>query len=337
MGILDKKAISVIRVFATILILCCHILPIFDNAILQMSSQFFNVGVHIFIIISAYLYGKRKINENTNYGNWLIKRGQKILVPLYLFLSILLAINIIKGLDIKLFNWIIYIFNLQAMEIYINGAEHLWYLTIAMICYFITILLDVNKQKLNKNNIATIIITLAITQVITSYYIHKQLGIYLIYIMLYIVAYFVGMYWKSNNISKKYLIIYGMTFFLSAIIRVFGRVIFDDTIFYNVFIVGYTQSIIGLSLFFIIFYFVSKFGEQHKFNLVNFFDFISYEVYLVHYMFIVGPVSLVGLTSSKIIDSIIIILISILLATILHKISENIKTMLNYKVKVQVN
>ena len=42
-------------------------------------------------------------------------------------------------------NWIAYIFNLQGFEIYVHGAEHLWYLTIIMICYLITPLL--NKYK----------------------------------------------------------------------------------------------------------------------------------------------------------------------------------------------
>lgn len=55
-----------------------------------MSSQFFNVGVHIFLIISGYLYGKRKINSNTTYIKWLIKRAKRILLPLYIFLVILL-------------------------------------------------------------------------------------------------------------------------------------------------------------------------------------------------------------------------------------------------------
>lgn len=235
-----------------------------------MSSQFFNVGVHIFLIISGYLYGKRKINSNTTYTKWLIKRAKRILLPLYIFLVILLSIYLIKGLEIKLFNWIINILNLQAMETYIHGAQHLWYLTIAMICYFVTIALDINREKFTKKNSIKLLVYIAIIQIITSYYIYEQLGIYLLYILLYIASYFVGMNWNSENINIKYVVKFGIILFLATIVRLLGRLSFDESILYNIIIVGYTQSIIGFSLFFIIFYIGTRFGEKSKFNLVNF-------------------------------------------------------------------
>ena len=337
MIISEKTSISLIRVFATILILLCHILPTFENSILQMSSQFFNVGVHIFLIISGYLYGKRKINSNTTYTKWLIKRAKRILLPLYIFLAILLSIYLIKGLEIKLFNWIINILNLQAMEVYIHGAQHLWYLTVAMVCYFVTIALDINREKFTKKNVIKLLICIAIIQIITSYYIYEQLGIYLLYILLYISSYFVGMNWNSENINIKYVIKFGIILFLAATVRILGRVAFDGSILYNIMIVGYTQSIIGYSLFFIIFYIGTRLGEKSKFYIVKFFDNISYEIYLVHYMFIVGPVSIIGLTKSRILDNCIVVLFSIALAMIIHNICSYILNMSNRKVSVLEN
>ena len=139
---IEKKSISFLRIFATISILCCHLLPRFNSTMLQMSAQFFNVGVEIFLILSGFLYGKRKISDKITYKKWLIKRAKRILIPMYLFLIILLIISLVRETNTSIINWIVYIFNLQAMEIYLNGAEHLWYLTIAMFCYFITIPLD---------------------------------------------------------------------------------------------------------------------------------------------------------------------------------------------------
>lgn len=232
------------RVFATILILFCHLVPCFDNTILKMSAQFFSVGVSVFLILSGYLYGKRKI---------------------------------------KPLNWIIYIFNLQALEIYINGAEHLWYLTIVMICYFITIPLDI--------------------------------------IML---VYFVGMYWNSNNINTKYIIVFSLITIIAVITRVIGRTIFDDTVLYNVLITEYTQTIIGFSILFIVFYLVSKFENKLTLKVIKYFNSISYEVYLSYYMFIVGPVGLMNITSSKIINSLIVIGCTYLSVVLLHKVSQMI-------------
>lgn len=56
---LDKKSITYLRVLATISILCCHLVVTFNSKLLEMSAQFFNVGVYLFLIISGYLYGKK--------------------------------------------------------------------------------------------------------------------------------------------------------------------------------------------------------------------------------------------------------------------------------------
>ena len=78
------------------------------------------------------------------------------------------------------------------------------------------------------------------------------------------------MNWNSENINIKYVVKFGIILFLATIVRILGRVAFDESILYNIMIVGYTQSIIGFSLFFIIFYIGTRFGEKSKFNLVNF-------------------------------------------------------------------
>lgn len=320
MNDLDKKSISVIRVFATILILCCHFTQRFENSVIQMSAQFFNVGVSIFLIISGYLYGKRKIIDSISYKKWLVKRAKRILIPLYIFLIILFLIYIYKGIDIKILNWLVYILDLQGIEIYLNGAEHLWYLTLAMICYFITIPLDMFRKKLNKKNILILFIVISISQVTISYFIYQQLGIYIIYIELYIIAYIVGMYWSSEMINSKYFINFNIILVISVFIRLMGRVFFDDTILYNILIVAYTQVIIGFSLFFIIYYLTNKFGQGCKFTIVKYLDSISYEVYLVHYMFIVGPISLMSVTSNTLINCFMVIICTLILSEIMHRV-----------------
>lgn len=40
MNLLDKKSIMNLRVFATILILCCHLVVIFNSKIIQLTGQF---------------------------------------------------------------------------------------------------------------------------------------------------------------------------------------------------------------------------------------------------------------------------------------------------------
>lgn len=277
------------------------------------------MGVYLFLIISGYLYGKKDISKNSTYTKWLISRGKRILIPLYVFMIILFCIYIALGLKIQPIHWIVYIFNLQGLGIDVHGAEHLWYLTIAMICYFITPILDKNKYKLNKQKLIVFFVVYVAIQLIMSYFIYEQFGRYLILIGLYIVSYLIGFYWSNENINFKMFISYCINLVFALALRIIGMIMFDGSILYDVLIVGYTHSLLGLSIFFIEFYIVKQFKLNILFNIVKKFDAISYEIYLVHYMFIIGPVSVL-FTDYPIMNCIIVIISSYITALILNKI-----------------
>ena len=61
--------------------------------------------------------------------------------------------------------------------------------------------------------------------------------------------------------------------------------------------------------------------SEKECKIIIFLDKISYEVYLVHYMFIVGPVSLIGVSNNLFFDSVIVLIVSFLVAFALKKIS----------------
>ena len=95
MSLIKGVFISYLRVFAMILILMCHIVQEHNNIYINMTAQFLNVGVFIFIIISGYLYGKKEIKEG--YFRWIRKRAKRILVPMYSFMIFLLIVNLVIG------------------------------------------------------------------------------------------------------------------------------------------------------------------------------------------------------------------------------------------------
>ena len=105
----------------------------------------------------------------------------------------------------------------------------------------------------------------------------------------------------------------------SAILRVVARLLFDNSILYNVIIVGYTQGLIAFCIFYIFIYMCRNVKEN---KVINFFDSISFEIYLVHYMYVVGPLRVMGLTNSFMINTIMTLVISILTAIGLKKICE---------------
>lgn len=188
-----------------------------------------------------------------------------------------------------------------------------------MVCYFITPILDKNKQKISKQKLFIFTIICIILQLIMSYYIYEQFGRYLIMIGIYIIAYFTGFYWNSENVNLKIFIFACISMIFALFLRIFSMLIFDNTIFYNVLIVGCTHSLFGLSMFFIGFYIVKQLKGNKFFNIIKSFDFISYEIYLVHYMFICGPVSVL-FTNYSLINCFIVLVFSFISAFILNKI-----------------
>ena len=281
-----------------------------------MTAQFLNVGVPIFIIISGFLYGQKEIKEK--YFRWIIKRVRRILIPMYFFMVFLLIVNLAIGNNIRMANWIAYIFNLQGFQIYVHGAEHLWYLTIIMICYLITPILNKYRRKISNKNLVIYIFIGVLLQISTSYFINTQLGIYLIYLLLYIISYIIGCR-IDIIISKKLMFSSILLAGISGILRISARVFFDNSILYNVIVVGYTQGLIAFCIFYIFIYMCRNIKEN---KIINFLDSISFEIYLVHYMYVVGPLRLMGLTNSFIVNTIITLVISIVTAIGLKKICE---------------
>lgn len=274
------------------------------------------MGVPIFIIISGCLYGQKEIKEK--YFRWIIKRVRRILIPMYFFMVFLLIVNLAIGNNIRMANWIAYIFNLQGFQIYVHGAEHLWYLTIIMICYLITPILNKYRRKISNKNLVIYIFIGVLLQISISYFINTQLGIYLIYLLLYIISYIIGCR-IDIIISKKLMFSSILLAGISVILRISARVFFDNSILYNVIVVGYTQGLIAFCIFYIFIYMCRNIKEN---KIINFLDSISFEIYLVHYMYVVGPLRLMGLTNSFIVNTIIILVISIVTAIGLKKICE---------------
>ena len=55
-------SIQIIRIFSMTMIVICHLLSIMQNYYMIALSQFFSIGVYIFLFISGFLYGKKEIN-----------------------------------------------------------------------------------------------------------------------------------------------------------------------------------------------------------------------------------------------------------------------------------
>ena len=160
---------------------------------------------------------------------------------------ILFLIYLIKGMEVDVIHWIIQLINLQGSEIYVHGAEHLWFLTVLMFCYIITPILDLLRQKISPKQGVLLFGGCVLAQVIMTYFVYQQLGIYMLKINLFIFAYICGAnHTKLSNMKHKMLTgcILGS---VGVCGRLLGRFLVDESVLYNVMIVGITQSMLAVA------------------------------------------------------------------------------------------
>ena len=136
--------IQIIRIVAMFFILFTHFFNLATSKI-TMLSQFLNVGVYIFFIISAYLYGKKDIKEPKK---WLLRKFKYICIPVYIWVFVVNILYIITKTNVNWFNNIFYLFNLEAFKGRLPGIEHLWFISIILLMYLITPILSKYKERI---------------------------------------------------------------------------------------------------------------------------------------------------------------------------------------------
>lgn len=80
-----------------VFILLCHYNAESTVGIVSALSQFFNVGVEMFVLLSGFLFGQKGEQIYSNIKSWYLKRIRRIFVPYELFVALLFVIHLIKG------------------------------------------------------------------------------------------------------------------------------------------------------------------------------------------------------------------------------------------------
>ena len=141
-GVRGDLGISFCRYIAMNFIVACHVLQYYDNEL----AWWFNCGVQIFICISGFLYGQRRIDNGYSF----IKRR---------FIKILSSYYVCLLIDVVL----LYIFSDQVVDIKdiilmvfckgtIAGLGHLWFVGTILFCYLLTPILSQVYEFQNRKN-----------------------------------------------------------------------------------------------------------------------------------------------------------------------------------------
>lgn len=136
----------------------------------------------------------------------------------------------------------------------------------------------------------------------------------------YCLAYILGHFFDSILITPKITIFAFLIMCCSFVFRFLIRHFFDGTVLYDRITVGYTQTISAFCIFLI---FAFLFHDRKPIKIVTFISNISFEIYLIHYMFCVGPVRLFDLTPYWAFNCLIVLGVTIIIAFIINKISNS--------------
>lgn len=322
----QSNAIKLIRSISALMIIWCHIFQGLNNEL----AWWFNVGVQIFLFMSGFLMAKDYISYPIIF---LKKRLSKILVSYYILLAITLIIYSIFNIDINLNSILTYVFCLQGITYknIIPGLEHLWFISIIIISYLLTLILNYLREKLIHNKLSYIIIIcfLILTQILVDFSIlptafGARIGTF-------ILGYFIACKYKYS-LPKKILKNVSILTILTLSIRIYFTYIttiefYNFNHIFNNYFINWQHTLLGCFIFMALYHiFSSNFIFYNKeFNKLNFISKYSYEIYLVHQIIIIGPLSILFLSNYLILNLIIIFTITIIVAFLIHKASLYIK------------
>lgn len=328
-------SIQLIRILATIMIVTDHMFHYYNFPMKSLVLQIANSGVFIFLFISGLLFGQKEIS---NWKQWFLKRLTRVLIPFWLFVLVDFTIEEILRHDITIKQILAYAFNLQGLFGIRLTSNHLWFLTLLMICYLITpVLYKLKRVNWTTKTKSILIVVFIAVQLICSYYLDiglvfgHTIGWCLLAIGFYSLAFFIGdkslrriTYTNGMIITTIIAVAVGCFVLLVNkyldgtklydVISWYGYVIVDFWIITIIYAIGKTQI-------------ASFFGK-----IINFLDKISYEFYLVHNLILLLLLHYFMKYINMKIYILLAIVLSILGAVIINYLTKPIISIMNKKI-----
>ena len=281
-----SNKLTVIRVISMIFIVLCHYLQFFDIYL----AFWFNVGVQIFFIISGVLYGNKDVNDFKKF--WKSKFFKIILPYLIVVLCFLGYCFIINNKPFNLIDIFYYLTMSQAFNTGVSSLAHLWFISYILLFYLILPVLqkfDISEDKYFYLKLILIIIGLQCLQIL------NVINVNITYLSLFIVAYYFSRRYFKNNIKDNYKIFYIITLGICLIgipLQLFLERYQFTGIVYKLFIIyhDYVHAFLGINLFLLF----MKIIPDVKNKFISYVSNISYYVYLIHQIFILGTFTLLN-------------------------------------------
>lgn len=313
--------ITILHVLACSMILLCHF---FQDAKVGSLGEVFLSGLSIFFIVSGYLTGLKPSYDR----KWINSRFKRILLPYYIVIFIFLLLLYLYTAEFNLLSAIHLATATQGINYFywpyhnygaMLGTGHLWYITIILLCFIFTPILDRLYNRYSPS-LKQLYIFLAITICIV-----QPLLIYCGFQTSYIISFLIGFLIAREKYvitNRRYL---GITLLFAAItaVRFAGMKFIDGTIIYDRYIALVSQGSLAVFIFSSVFFVgrkipnvVSSVGQN---RIIVLFASIIYEIYLLHYFFLRGPWAIKNYVANAFVADIIVAVLSITVGLILSK------------------
>ena len=332
----DKDySISCVRFIAMCFIVVCHMMQRDDFASDINGAHigwafWFNIGVQMFLFISGLLYGKKESIDTVSF----FKRAfPKILVDYFVFIiAMLIAIWISPSYNIGVDG----AFKLLTFSGTVPGLGHLWFVPTILFCYLLTPVFSEIVKAIDKRSDTRfwieMVLFLVIVQAILMLFFKS-------FTPAWIVCYVIGMmYSRIIRRGPRNRTVFDAVVILMCLLIVpiqfridywpHGELPSLFAALYSTF-TNYGHVFLGIAAVILIRYIYEKMenkANHHPF--LNWSDKFSYDVYLVHHVFVKSAFACVEYISNRFFALPVAVLLTVVSATVLYYVSDFVRTRL---------
>ena len=319
---MNKRDFSIefIRVIAMFMIIIDHILCRISFPGVALIIQVCNSGVFLFLFISGFLFGKKEI---TNWGKWFKKRFIRILIPLWFFAVIDILVEYLLWHEFYPEHILLYAFNLQGVKVATIGSINLWFVTLIMICYLITPVIQWVKMK-SGIFLKAVVTSLIVLQIILAYV--TDIGLFgnhtlswcILAVLVYGTGYIAGEKILYHSKGYKQLFFSSVILVIGIMAVLVGKKLFNGTVLYERILFVYGMICIDQFLI-TLFYKLGSYIKNIKFKkIIQHLDRISYEFYIVHGIVISAVTEMILRNNGQLMYMLSSVVLSYIAAIILH-------------------
>ena len=205
----------------------------------------------------------------------------------------------------------------------IKGGEHLWFVRYILLCYILTPLLQVYRHKAKDTRSMWLIAVISVA--ICSMWFVLFNGVFNgAWIACYVLGYMLGVNENEQYVeSRLLLVVIGLIAVIGNGIQIYCSYIAHTSFWSYDYFCDYNHIFLGVFLFLLLKTMFDRilFSEKLK-QVLNLADKYSYETYLVHQFYILGPFTLMALTPMVGLNIVMIIVCIVLSAWLLKKAEE---------------